>query len=132
WESCGVWRDSGAKTAAVWLSWQQRIPIQTARQRMKHARALRDLPAVSEAWGKGEIDRTHVIALLGARTPRTEAVFTGVDPDCGDGRSGHEVLLDHAKTESYSSFKQICDRFEQVVDPDGAEDKAKANHAARS
>src|SRR5690606_15974227 len=33
---------------------------------------------------------------------------------------------------SYISFKRTCDRFEQVVDPDGAEHKAAADRACRS
>ena len=65
WDAQGAWRASGAKTGAAWLAWQQRMPIQVARQRLRHARALRTLPAVEEAWAAGDIDRAHVTTLLG-------------------------------------------------------------------
>ena len=36
WDTLGEWRPSGAKTAAAWLAWKQRIPIGVARQRLRH------------------------------------------------------------------------------------------------
>src|SRR5262245_39393715 len=48
WDAQGCWRASGAKTAAAWLAWKQHLPIQVARQRVRHAKALRSLPAVAE------------------------------------------------------------------------------------
>ena len=38
WEAQGCWRASGAKTGAAWLAWKQRVPIEVARQRVRHAR----------------------------------------------------------------------------------------------
>lgn len=130
WESSRVWQESGAKSPAAWLAWRQRIPIQIARQRMRHAREVRDLPAISSAWAAGEIDRSHVATILGARNPRTETAFLG-DGEVAAAESGHEVLLDHARSMPFSSFKRICDRWQIVVDPDGAEQRAEANRAAR-
>ena len=75
WDAQGAWRASGAKTGAAWLAWKQRVPIQVARQRLRHARALRTLPAVEEAWAAGDIDRSHVTTLLGVCNPRTADAF---------------------------------------------------------
>ena len=75
WDAQRCWQPSGAKTGAAWLAWKQRVPIQVARQRLRHARALRTLPAIEEAWASGEIDRAHVTTLLGARTARTAEAF---------------------------------------------------------
>ncbi len=116
-----AWEPSGAKTAAAWLAWTQRLPIGVARQRVRHARALRALPDVEAAWGDGDLDRSHVVAMLSKRTPRTRAVF---DAD-------HRVLLDAALRLGFKDFTSVCDRWEQIVDPDGAEDDAAAEHAAR-
>jgi hypothetical protein len=121
WEAQGCWRPSGAKTAAAWLAWKERLPISVARQRVRHARALRAMPAVEAAWGDGHIDRSHVTTLLGARTPRTAEVF---DTD-------HKVLLDVARESSFTDFRRACDLFTQIVDPDGAEDRAEADRQAR-
>jgi hypothetical protein len=121
WESQGGWRASGAKTAAAWLSWQQRIPIEVARQRLRHARAVRDLPAVAEAWAGGEIDRAHLTTLLGARNPRTLEAF----------ERDHEMLLGLAREHSFTSFKRACDHWSMAADPDGAERDAEDDVAAR-
>lgn len=122
WDANGAWRPSGAKTGAAWLAWKQHVPIGVARQRMRHARAVRDLPAVEEAWRAGEIDRSHVTTLLGARNPRTAAAF---DRD-------HKALVDIARESWFSHFKIVCDRWGLITDPDGAEQSAEGDRAARS
>jgi hypothetical protein len=122
WDSQRCWQPSGAKTGAAWLAWKQRLPISVARQRLRHARAVRDLPAVEGAWVAGDIDRSHVTTLIGVRTPRTADAF---DQD------GHKLLLDWARTVGFTSFKSACDRFAMIVDPDGAEQGADDDRKAR-
>ena len=121
WDADRIWQDDGARSGAAWLARQERIPIQTARQRIRHARALRTLPEVEAAWSAGEIDRTHLITLLGVRTPRTREAF----------ESDHTDLLDAARTTGFADFKGRCDRWEAMVDPDGAEQGADDDRAAR-
>jgi hypothetical protein len=122
WDAQRCWQPSGAKTGAAWLAWKQRIPVGVARQRLRHARALRTLPALEAVWADGEIDRAHVTTLLGARTPRTAAAFDG---------DGHELLLELARTHGFVTFKSACDRWSMIVDPDGAEQGADADREAR-
>ncbi len=121
WDAQGCWRASGAKTGAAWLAWKQHLPIGVARQRLCHAKAMRTLPVVEEAWADGAIDRAHVTTLLGARTARTAEVFD----------REHKTLLDIARDSSFDHFKRACDRFEMVVDPDGAEQGAGDDRDAR-
>ncbi|MGQ0430776.1 MAG: DUF222 domain-containing protein [Microthrixaceae bacterium] len=121
WDADRIWQASGARSGAAWLAREQRLPIQTTRQRIRHARALRTLPAVEAAWASGEIDRTHLITLLGVRTPRTREQF---DTD-------HKLLLDSARTRGFVDFKRHCDLWEAFVDPDGAEQGADDDRAAR-
>ncbi|MFZ6003708.1 MAG: hypothetical protein ACOYXM_07200, partial [Actinomycetota bacterium] len=73
------------------------------------------------AWAAGEIDRSHLVTLLGARTARTEAAFD----------TGHKELLDSARTRGFVDFKRHCDLWEAIVDPDGAEQGADSDRAAR-
>jgi hypothetical protein len=120
-ESQGGWRASGAKSAAAWLSWNEQIPIETARQRLRHGRAVRDLPAVAEAWVDGEIDRAHITTLLGARNPRTREAFA----------RDHEMLLGLAREQSFTSFKRASDHWSMAADPDGVERDAEDDRAAR-
>jgi hypothetical protein len=122
WDSRRCWQPSGAKNGAAWLAWKQRIPIQVARQRIRHARVVRDLPSIEGAWAAGDIDRSHLTTLIGTRNPRTAESF---DAD------GHERLLDLARTYSFPSFKSACDRWSMIVDPDGVEQSADDDRDAR-
>ena len=63
WDSLGEWRPSGAKVASAWLAWKQRIPVGVARQRLRHARAIRELPLIEEAWVAGEIVTDHQVEI---------------------------------------------------------------------
>ena len=121
WDTDRIWQNDGAKSGPAWLSRQERIPIETARQRIRHARALRTLPAVETAWSAGEIDRTHLVTLLGVCTPRTREAF----------ESDHEGLLDTARTTGFADFKGRCAMWEASTDPDGAEQGADDDRAAR-
>ncbi len=121
WDAQGCWRGSGAKTGAAWLAWRQRLPVQVARQRLRHARVLRTLPAVGQAWAAGEVDRAHLSAMLGVRTARTAGAFD----------TGHETLLGLARTSTFTHFKRACDHWELTVDPDGAEQGTEGDRASR-
>ena len=121
WDGDRVWQDTGAKTGAAWLAKQQRLPIQVARTRVRHARRLRAMPEVAEAWAAGEIDRSHVATMLAKRTARTAEAF---DRD-------YTTLLDAARTRGFVEFKRHCDRWELLHDPDGAEQGADADRASR-
>jgi hypothetical protein len=121
WDSLGEWRPSGAKTAAAWLAWKQRIPVGVARQRLRHARAIRELPLIKQAWVAGEIDRSHVTTMLGVRTARTEKAF----------ERDHHILVESARSVGFIDFKAHCDRWERIVDADGAERNAEDDHNAR-
>jgi hypothetical protein len=121
WDAERAWQPSGAKTAAAWLAWKQRVPIAVARQRVRHARAMRSYPEIEQAWRTGEIDRTHVVTLLSKRNPRTAEAF---DRD-------HGALVEAACTRGFVDFKRLCDRWELFADPDGAERSADDDRAAR-
>jgi hypothetical protein len=121
WDAMRAWEPEGAKSAAAWLAWKQHIPITVARQRLRHARALRTLPDVADAWAAGEIDRAHLVTLLGVQTARTRAAF----------ETDHKVLLDSARTKGFIDFKRDCDLWEAFADPDGAEQGADTDRAAR-
>src|SRR3546814_11127 len=79
------------------------------------------LPILQEGWAGGEIDRSHITTLLGARNGRTAEAF---DRD-------HKVLLDAAKGLGFRDFKSFRDRWMGTVDPDGAERNADNQEAAR-
>jgi len=50
-----VWAAQGALSCAHWLSWACGIDTHTAREKVRVARALGELPLLSEALAKGEL-----------------------------------------------------------------------------
>src|SRR3546814_4325512 len=111
WDACKAYRLDGAKTAAAWPGWKHNLPAETARQRVRHARALRNLPALQEAWAGGAIDRSHITTLLGARNGRTAEAFY----------RDHKVLPDAAKGLGFRDLQSSRDRRRGTVDPAAAE-----------
>ena len=58
-----VWAAQGALSCAHWLSWACGIDTHTAREKVRVARALGELPLLSEALAKGELGYSKVRAL---------------------------------------------------------------------
>ena len=67
-----VWADQGALSCAHWLSWACGIDTHTAREKVRVARALTELPLLSEALAKGELGYSKVRALTRIATPGNE------------------------------------------------------------
>ena len=68
-----VWSAQGALTCAHWLSWACGIDTHTAREKVRVARALTELPLLSEALAKGELGYSKVRALTRIATSENEA-----------------------------------------------------------
>ena len=68
-----VWAAQGALSCAHWLSWACGIDTHTAREKVRVARALSDLPLLSEALAKGELGYSKARALTRIATPENEA-----------------------------------------------------------
>ena len=68
-----VWAAHGALSCAHWLSWACGIDTHTAREKVRVARALTELPLLSEALAKGELGYSKVRALTRIATGENEA-----------------------------------------------------------
>jgi hypothetical protein len=67
------WAVDGMRSCAHWLSWACSIGIGTAREHVRVARRLQDLPLAREAFGRGELSYSKVRALSRVATPETDA-----------------------------------------------------------
>ena len=67
-----VWAAQGALSCAHWLSWACGIDTHTAREKVRVARALTELPLLSEALAKGELGYSKVRALTRIATAENE------------------------------------------------------------
>src|SRR5262245_37813893 len=68
----GGW-NNGFRSCAHWLSWRVGLDLGAARERVRVARALSNLPAMAEALAHGELSYAKVRALTRIATPQTEA-----------------------------------------------------------
>jgi hypothetical protein len=67
------WADWEMTSCAAWLSWKCQMSSGTAREHVRVARALRDLPVIRGEFGAGRLSYAKVRALTRIATPDTEA-----------------------------------------------------------
>ena len=68
----GGWGVQGARSCAHWLAWRLGIELNAARERVRVARALGNLPKLRHALAQGELSYAKVRALTRVATPETE------------------------------------------------------------
>jgi hypothetical protein len=68
----GEWSDGETKTCADWLSWRCSIMPATAREQLRVARRLRELPRVTAAFASGVLSYSKVRAITRVAEPATE------------------------------------------------------------
>ena len=68
----GGW-NVGFRSCTAWLSWRVGLDLGAARERVRVARVLSTLPALSQALARGELSYAKVRALTRVATPETEA-----------------------------------------------------------
>ncbi|WP_426999418.1 HNH endonuclease [Ornithinimicrobium sp. Y1694] len=71
-DEMGGWGGVGIRSLPHWLSWRAGMSLRTARDHVRVARALRDLPIMSEAFSRGELSFSKVRALTRVATPQRE------------------------------------------------------------
>jgi len=66
------WELGGHRSCAHWLAYSTGIDLGTAREKVRAARALVELPQIGAAMSKGELSFSAVRALTRVATPETE------------------------------------------------------------
>ena len=72
------WQAHGLASAAEWLNWQCGISMGPAREKVRVARALPELPKISEAFRLGRISYSKVRAMTRVATAENEDVLLNV------------------------------------------------------
>ena len=63
---------TGFESTAHWLSWRVGIDLVTARQKVRVARALEDLPLITDAFRQGRLSYSKVRAMTRIATAENE------------------------------------------------------------
>ena len=71
----GGWQVDGVKTFAHWLNWKCGIGALAAREKIRVARALHDLPLINESFRTGEISYSKVRAMTRVATTDNESLL---------------------------------------------------------
>ncbi len=66
------WSDSMTQSCAHWLNWQCGVDLGAAREKVRVAHALEDLPLIGAAMGRGELSYAKVRALTRAANAANE------------------------------------------------------------
>jgi hypothetical protein len=98
----------GYSTCAEWLSWRFQISLSAAREKVRTAQALRDLPEISLAFGEGRLSYTKARALT-----RVAA------------EHGEDALLRYALDASAPDVEDRCRQIRNVH-PDSVHDARRA------
>jgi hypothetical protein len=84
----GLWADQGARTPAQWLSWRIGLAPSTAREQLRVAVRLRELPEVAERFAAGRLSYSKVRAITRIAVPELQQLLlawaehaTGADLD---------------------------------------------------
>ena len=72
------WHRAGALSCAHWLSWRVGMDLGAAREKVRVARKLGDLPVIDEALRKGEISYSKVRAMTRVATGKNEGELLGM------------------------------------------------------
>jgi hypothetical protein len=148
-EACG-WQEQGAVSCAHWLAWRLGWDPATAREKVRVARALGMLPAISESLRTARLSYAKVRALTRVATPENEAkllemahIATGAQLErlC----RGYRGVLDGERTpgpEERSVRQRLLPggmvKLELVLEPDEADlilraiERAREVHARRA
>ncbi len=68
----GGWSDGATQSCAHWLNWKCGISFCAAREKVRTARALENLPKISAAMERGEVSYSKVRELTRVACPATE------------------------------------------------------------
>ena len=66
------WSDSVTQSCAHWLNWQCGLALGAAREKVRVAHALEELPLIGAAMGRGELSYWKVREVTRVATPATE------------------------------------------------------------
>jgi Domain of unknown function (DUF222) len=72
------WSDGASQSCAHWLNWKCGIDLGAAREKVRVAHALADLPRISVAMSRGELSYSKARALTRVACSQTEEYFLSI------------------------------------------------------
>ena len=104
----------GCRTCSHWLSWHCGLDLRAARERVRVARALEQLPLITGEFAAGKLSYSKVRALTRVATPANEADLA--------------MIAEHATA---AQVERTVRAYRGVLSQDEELDATNARHAAR-
>ena len=122
-DTAAAYERDGAASAAAWMRANLRLTHGAARQAVRTARRLRELPQMEAALREGAISSQHVQVVTGAmsRTPARQETIAAAEP----------TFCEAAKRLDPHQLAKVVTRWTHTVDPLGALENEQAVHAQR-
>lgn len=114
WDSRQAWAADGAQTGGAWLKGHTGMAGSTAREKVRVARTLGEMPVTEAAFAAGEISYGKVRVLAKAINDRTRARFL----------ADEEMLVGYARQFGTDELERLIAHWLSCVDADGASDDA--------
>ncbi|MBW2734737.1 MAG: DUF222 domain-containing protein, partial [Deltaproteobacteria bacterium] len=108
------WGNGGFRSCAHYLNWRVGLTLGAGREHVRVARALPELPKISEALRCGQLSYSKARAMTRVATPENE-----------------EYLLTMALAATASQVEKIARGLRRTRDAGAANDEAEAQHEAR-
>jgi len=118
----GAWAGDGARSGPAWVAVRTHHPRPRARRDARLGRRLRLLPEARRAWLAGEVALDHAGVLATLLEPATRAAAI----------RDESLLVGFATDLGFAEFVRAVEYWRLHADPDGAEDRDRDRHAARS
>jgi hypothetical protein len=115
------WEPDGAQNAVQWLATRLHVPKGVGRRTCSQGRHLRHLPACEQAWLAGQITGAHVAVIGRLRRPDTAEALA----------RDEALLVGYAASLRFEAFLRAVAYWEQLADPDGAEERERSRLARR-
>lgn len=77
-DECEGWKGEGIKSLAHWLNWKCGMSLATAREKVRVALALKNLPQTSGAFREGRLSYSKARAISRVATPNNEDVLLNI------------------------------------------------------
>ena len=100
-DRAGGWAQQGALSCAHWLSWRVGLGLGPAREKLRVAHRLAELPLLDEAFRRGELSYSKLRAMTRVATADNE-----------------NALLDLARNSTAAQLERICRYYRQARHPD--------------
>jgi len=103
------WTGPGLNSCAHWLNWKCGINLGAAREKVRVAHALADLPKISERFRLGEVSYSKVRAMTRVATEKNEAFLLQI-ARYGTASHVERVVRNYRKVKRFEALERDNDR----------------------